>query len=406
MNLSLRSLVGLWLATVTAIAAAEENRVYTLLVPSQAVAAGSAADVQLATLNGSIEAIPLRDPKPVRVVLMLAGKTWPLQLQRRDLDANDGQMIPAGAFELHPYSMTIPPAVGSGIAALEVQLEDGSVVRSAIEITVPSETTRRERTAATQRPTTTLVRAKPAAEALRRMFADRLAPHEPIYFIYGPDDPVAKFQFSFKYKLLDFRELGAQRMVRTLHFAFTQRSLWGITADSSPFYDTSYVPELMYQSLAPLQEDKRGLFTWLGFQAGFRHESNGRDGPQSRSLNVVYARTVFAVGHLDGWHLLAMPEVFGYVSSRENTDISDYRGYGRFSLVLGRNDGPSLAGVVWAGKEFDHLTTQLDLTLPVRTRLLNFETYFLVQYFNGYGESLLSYRTHSETVRAGISLVR
>jgi outer membrane phospholipase A len=44
--------------------------------------------------------------------------------------------------------------------------------------------------------------------------------------------------------------------------------------------------------------------------------------------------------------------------------------------------------------------------VPIRTKLLNFETYLLIQYFNGYGESLLHYDTKSETVRAGLSLVR
>ena len=172
---------------------------------------------------------------------------------------------------------------------------------------------------------------------------------ESIRFPYAPLRPVeAKFQLSFKYKLLDFSKVAEQRMERTLHFAFTQRSLWDIKGDSSPFYDTSYMPELMYQSLAP-NPGNDGVFNWLGFQAAFKHESNGRDGPLSRSLNIVYARPVFAIGHLNGWHLLAMPEVFTYVTSNEeNEAIEDYRGYGRLQLVLGRNDGPSLSATIYA----------------------------------------------------------
>ena len=59
-----------------------------------------------------------------------------------------------------------------------------------------------------------------------------------------------------------------------------------------------------------------------------------------------------------------------------------------------------------AGRDFDRFSTQLDLSVPVRFRLFDFATYFLVQYFNGYGESLRSYETKSETVRAGFSFVR
>jgi len=49
---------------------------------------------------------------------------------------------------------------------------------------------------------------------------------------------------------------------------------------------------------------------------------------------------------------------------------------------------------------------QFDLTLPMRARLFDFASYFMVQYFDGYGESLLLYNQHSSTVRAGFSLVR
>jgi len=39
-------------------------------------------------------------------------------------------------------------------------------------------------------------------------------------------------------------------------------------------------------------------------------------------------------------------------------------------------------------------------------RMFDFATYVLIQYWNGYGESLRSYNQWRETVRAGFSLVR
>ena len=247
---------------------------------------------------------------------------------------------------------------------------------------------------------------QPAAAKLERTFADRLGAHEPIYFIYGPDAPVAKFQFSFKYKILRFGEPSAQNIPSTLQFAFSQRSLWDMSASSSPFYDTSYMPELFYESLAPVPAATGG-FTWLGYQAGYKHESNGREGPVSRSLNTVFARPAFAFGALDGWRLVVAPTIFAYIGGlSDNNDLTDYRGYGLLRLILGKNTGPSIMYTGNVGRHWNHLTTQLDLTVPVRTHLLDFETYLLVQYFNGYGESLLSYREKSETVRAGFSFVR
>lgn len=58
------------------------------------------------------------------------------------------------------------------------------------------------------------------------------------------------------------------------------------------------------------------------------------------------------------------------------------------------------------GKTFEYFSTQFDLAIPVQSKLLDFATYFTVQYFNGYGESLRTYNRRTATVRAGFSLVR
>ena len=75
-------------------------------------------------------------------------------------------------------------------------------------------------------------------------------------------------------------------------------------------------------------------------------------------------------------------------------------------LIVGKNGGTALAYTGRAGRDFNHVTTQLDLTIPVRLKLLDFASYFLVQYFDGYGESLRDYDKKSSALRAGISLVR
>jgi outer membrane phospholipase A len=58
------------------------------------------------------------------------------------------------------------------------------------------------------------------------------------------------------------------------------------------------------------------------------------------------------------------------------------------------------------GKSFDRFSTQLDLTIPVRNKVVDFATYLTLQYFNGYGESLRTYDQRTETLRVGFSLVR
>lgn len=367
--------------------------------------------VELVVFNRGTDEQRFSTPPALPAELVVGAQSWLVELRTADATP---QSVAPGTFISRTYTFSLPPDISSGRAILTVHFEGLPSAYGVLDLTpaaapaASTATTAMSATApAARRPTTNLARAVTAASALQRTFANRLAPHEPIYFIYGPDAPAAKFQFSFKYKLLNFTDLSESDMARTLQFAFTQRSLWDIEGDSSPFYDTSYMPEVIYESLTPKPEDSDRWFTWLGYQAAFRHESNGRDGPVSRSLNVVYLRPVFAFGNLERWHLLVIPELQAYVDSLEdNDDLDDYRGYGQLRVVLGRNNGPSLMVSTWGGKDFDHSTVQLDLTVPLRTKLLNFETYLLVQYFNGYGESLLSYREQSEAIRAGVSFVR
>jgi phospholipase A1 len=388
--------------------AADERMLYSLVAPTGSTAPGTEVEIQIAALNRSTSDAPVSLPETLTATIDGRNGRTKVTLQARPDGGAPGTTVGAGRFGLRTYVVSVPREASPGRTTLEVPLAEIGTLRTVFDLSAAASDAQSVDATPTDRPTTTLARARPAADALSRVFADRIAPHEAIYFIYGPDDPAAKFQFSFKYKLLEFTRPTAHRRARTLQFGFTQRSVWDIDGVSSPFYDTSYMPELIYESLAPesVLSGNRG-FAWLGFQAAFKHESNGRDGPLSRSMNIAYARSVFLFGRVDRWHLLAIPEVFTYLTAdRDTIDIEDYRGYGKLHLVFGRSDGPSLMASVWAGKDFNHPTVQLDLTIPVRTKLLNFGTYLLIQYFNGYGESLLTYREQTETIRAGFSLVR
>lgn len=251
--------------------------------------------------------------------------------------------------------------------------------------------------------------ARPTAMAhLKNHYAANFAVYEPIYFVYGPDAPAAKFQFSFRYQMAANDGWLARKApwLRGVMFGYTQRSLWDIEGDSSAFYDTSYLPELGYTFYAP-EPEKGAFFTWLGWQAAIQHESNGEDGDDSRSLNVFFIRPSFAVGRLDSWHLLVSPRFLTYLNtSVENRDIGDYRGYGELRFVFGRNDGPALAFTGRIGKDFDQGAIQLDFTVPTTLFSSNLATFLHVQYWNGYGESLRDYDQRTETVRFGISFVR
>jgi phospholipase A1 len=259
-------------------------------------------------------------------------------------------------------------------------------------------------------PLTNFTPQRTAEGSIGRAFANRFGAHDPIYVIYGNERLAAKFQFSFKYRILgEDASLGDKLpALNRLYFGYTQRSLWDTDADSSPFYDTSYLPELMFESQKVLDPDSPGGFKWVGYQVGVRHESNGQSGATSRSVNTVYVRPGFAFGRFDGWHVIIAPRLSFYVSDLSNNpDIADYRGNVELQTIIGRGNGPALALTSRIGQESGKGSLQSDLTVPVKfDRLFDFATFVLVQYWDGYGESLLDYDQRSTGVRVGFSLVR
>ena len=315
-------------------------------------------------------------------------------------------LAPAGSFAVWRYEVTLPAGV-TGDAILTVERESAASLRAAL-VLVPEQSAANGTGADEAPPLKRLAAASPASAALMRNFAGRFLPNQPVYFIYGEADHAAKFQFSFDYRLATTSpgEVPGSA-IGTLRLGYTQRSVWDIDGDSSPFYDTSYMPEIAYSSDRVMPNEVSRRFTWLGWRVALQHESNGKERADSRSVNTVYLRPRFVLGTLGQWAFVMLPEFHAYVGeSNENPDIKDYRGHGKLRFYFGHNDGPSLMFTGWTGRDFDHGTFQLDLAIPLRLRWLNLETYFYAQYFDGYGESLRDYRRRSDALRLGISLVR
>jgi phospholipase A1 len=204
----------------------------------------------------------------------------------------------------------------------------------------------------------------------------------------------ATFQLSFKVKL--WTDILGQKA--DLWVAYTQRSFWQLYdfEDSSPFRETNYEPEFLlnFRTDYPLL-GLRGRF----INVGFNHQSNGQSEPLSRSWNRIVANAGFERGNfsllLKGWYRI--PEA---VSDDDNPNIEDYLGYGeiwgyyfwkgnRFGIMLRNNlDFQANRGAV-----------QLEWSFP----LLKWVSGYL-QYFNGYGESLLDYNHAVNRIGIGFIL--
>lgn len=376
-----------------------EGVVYSLVMPAEAVLAAAVARVDVIVMNPAVAESGYDLPVALAGRLRTEDQSWPLEL--RAIGSATGRLA-ARNFTPVGYTFDVPAAARG---TLVLELDEPARLRGVLEI---ADRSGRPETVATAMSRTTA--GMPAENAVKRTFGGRIGVHEPIYFLYGAETPAAKFQFSFKYRLLGDKAALRNTVpaLRGLYLGYTQRSLWDIEAESSPFHDTSYMPELFVESQTMVDPGSGGGAKWLGYQVGYKHESNGRSGLDSRSLNIVYARTALAFGRVDGWSLLLIPRVYGYVSDLSNNpDIAKYRGYADLVIVIGRNDGPALSLAGQLGRDGNRGSLQADLNIPVKVdRIFDFATYIHLQYWSGYGESLLDYNRKSTALRAGISLVR
>src|SRR3546814_7859423 len=82
----------------------------------------------------------------------------------------------------------------------------------------------------------------------------------------------------------------------------------------------------------------------LSAQGGIRHESNGRDGDASRSINSIYIAPMAAIPLGDGYNLSLAPRLSFYVGDRsDNPDIRRYRGNTGLFMEVGEDEGLRLS---------------------------------------------------------------
>lgn len=234
-------------------------------------------------------------------------------------------------------------------------------------------------------------------------FLPNILLHEPLYFIFGVSeeyDTNSKFQLSFKYRLVP-------RFTKHLYFSYTQLSVWDLGMESSPFHDTSYRPSLFYY----YNDDEKAIRNGLLFRmmGGVEHESNGKGGIDSRSINILFVRPSFILGTANRrYQFTIAPKVWAYLDKSDNKDIDDFRGAVELLLaaeqVAGKGKGLQVAAVLRKGTEKNYGSYQVDISFP--DHFLEFG-YWYLQYFSGWGETILDYNVRVKPqVRVGIMAVR
>lgn len=252
----------------------------------------------------------------------------------------------------------------------------------------PAHETQSAETPAPIVPVASAIQPAPAPADLRD--SARLSFNDPMYFIVGAHDGGnAKFQLSFKYRIFEGTDPSSRRWIDNLYFGYTQFSLWDLSEESKPFRDTNYRPSFYYY-LSDTGVHNRAI-SRLSLATGFEHESNGRDGDQSRSINTVFLKPTFYFGDQNDWHWRVAPKLYAYLEKNDNPDIAHYRGYMDLDVAYGKADSWEFAATVRKGTRKWYGSVDARVTYPLGRLIPGTAGYLMAGYFVGYGESLLDY---------------
>lgn len=209
----------------------------------------------------------------------------------------------------------------------------------------------------------------------------------------GPNNNEVKFQFSAKFNLAEdiFGNVG------DVYFAYTQRSWWQAynTDASSPFRETNYEPEVFIDF-----DNAWSALGWVNTRnrIAFNHQSNGRSDPLSRSWNRVYLESTLQRGD---WALTLAPHwrVPESDGDDNNPDIERFVGYGDIRLAKRLQNNHEFAGQLRGNPSTGNYGTQVDYSWPAFNGVRAH-----VQYYYGYGESMIDYDNRVHRLSLGFSL--
>ena len=179
--------------------------------------------------------------------------------------------------------------------------------------------------------------------------------------------------------------------------AYTQTSWWQITRTSAPFRETNYQPEIFLNFTSPKYLEQIGV---KNLKFGLLHESNGRDGKRSRSWNRAYVQSDFVYGKLN-----ISPRAWVVIGDKgDNKDILKYIGRGDVRLSYNLNDH-IFSLMLRNNLHFDK-TNKGAAEISYMFPIFSTGVYGYLQYFTGYGESLIDYNRHTDKIGLGFVILK
>ncbi|MCJ8318821.1 MAG: phospholipase A [Colwellia sp.] len=226
-------------------------------------------------------------------------------------------------------------------------------------------------------------------------------PYQDILQGYSLDNVETKFQVSMKYVIT--RDIFVENL--DIYAAFTATSWWQSYNDdiSSAFRETNYEPELIFSYKSP--------WSFFGMTVSntslsFNHQSNGQAGELSRSWNRIIGGVVIVddnlIWNLRAWYRIPEEEKSSIedTTGDDNPNIEDYMGYGELGILWKVTPDHNIDLMFRNNLKSENKgAIQLGWSFPLSKHLRGY-----VEYFNGYGESLIYYNEKVSRIGIGVKL--
>ena len=198
-----------------------------------------------------------------------------------------------------------------------------------------------------------------------------------------------KFQISIRQRLMKSKFLFNSALFLT----YTQKSFWDIYQNSAPFADNNYNPGLTLARPIVYNDQLKGAGA-----ISLEHESNGLDSIHSRSWNFISISGVYFYNN----NLSVQAKVWTGILGKGSKDLFRYRGHGSLTLNYRNNkDDVWLSLVLNPTGRLRGVNTIVEFNYRPGKKA---NQYLFLQWYNGYGESLLNYNEYSSMVRVGICI--
>ena len=217
------------------------------------------------------------------------------------------------------------------------------------------------------------------------------------------DKKSGRKQFETKFQISIMKIFGNNFLGQDeLYFAaYTQTSWWQTAEASTPFRETNYQPEIFV--LFPMEKYHKNFDAWV---FAINHQSNGKPVATSRSWNRIYTKVLFhyekVIFNVRIWYRIPEPakKTPDDPNGDDNPDIEDYLGYGDLKIIYPYKDN-LLTSLIRYNPHTRKGAIELDYSKPIRN-----DVFLYIQYFNGYGESLIDYNRLTNRIGIGVAYSR